>query len=152
MKNKLAVITAATALLFGAAGCASDSPRAEGGKERVVYHVTDGDKDVNFVKRSLGNVRNHLNAAGKDNVEIRVVMNGDGLGILKHANKDPQIQASVDALKQAGVKFDVCRNTLNARKIDPKKDLYDVEDTDIVPSGVATAAKLQQMGYSYLKP
>ena len=31
-------------------------------------------------------------------------------------------------------------------------DLYDVDDEDVVPSGVAEVAKLQLEGYAYIKP
>jgi intracellular sulfur oxidation DsrE/DsrF family protein len=31
-------------------------------------------------------------------------------------------------------------------------DLYNVEQSDIVPSGVAEVAKLQQEGFVYIKP
>ena len=43
-------------------------------------------------------------------------------------------------------------NTINGRKVDYLNDLYDVEESDIVPSGVAEVAKLQAEGYSYIKP
>jgi intracellular sulfur oxidation DsrE/DsrF family protein len=36
--------------------------------------------------------------------------------------------------------------------VDLAKDLYYVEETDIVPSGVAQLAILQAQGYAYIKP
>ena len=44
------------------------------------------------------------------------------------------------------------RDTLKGRKINYKNDLFDVSEKDIVPSGVAELAKLQQQGYVYIKP
>ena len=38
------------------------------------------------------------------------------------------------------------------KKIDYKNDLFDVSKADIVPSGVAEVANLQQKGYVYIKP
>ena len=40
----------------------------------------------------------------------------------------------------------------NNEKVDFENDLYDVDQADIVPSGVAEVARLQGMGYSYIKP
>jgi intracellular sulfur oxidation DsrE/DsrF family protein len=41
---------------------------------------------------------------------------------------------------------------LKGKKINYSKDLFDVDEEDIVPSGVAELAKLQAMGYTYIKP
>jgi intracellular sulfur oxidation DsrE/DsrF family protein len=32
------------------------------------------------------------------------------------------------------------------------EDLYDASEADVVPSGVAELARLESMGYSYIKP
>ena len=55
-------------------------------------------------------------------------------------------------LKTQHVAFNVCNNTLVGRKIDYSKDLFEVFEDDIVPSGVAELSRLQQMGYTYIKP
>ena len=70
----------------------------------------------------------------------------------KHANADENMTAKVSNLKGQGVEFNVCANTVRGRKVDVEVDLYDVSEADIVPSGVAEVAKLQAMGYSYIKP
>jgi len=36
--------------------------------------------------------------------------------------------------------------------VDLETDLYNVDKEDVVPSGVAEVARLQAMGYSYIKP
>jgi hypothetical protein len=41
---------------------------------------------------------------------------------------------------------------VRGRKVDMDTDLYNVDESDIVPSGVAEVAKLQQEGYVYIKP
>ena len=60
--------------------------------------------------------------------------------------------AKIDGLKNQGVEFNVCANTIRGRKVDVSSDLYNVEKSDIVPSGVSEVARLQAMGYSYIKP
>ena len=70
----------------------------------------------------------------------------------KHANANEKITAKIDSLKDQGVSFNVCANTVRGRKVDLQSDLYNVDNSDVVPSGVAEVARLQLMGYAYIKP
>jgi len=90
-------------------------------------------------------------------------MHGKGLALLlypdamgktkmKMANASDKMQASVASLKDQGIEFQVCANTLKGKNIDADNDLYDVSKGDIVPSGVAQLAILQGQGYAYIKP
>jgi len=131
-------------------------------KQKVVYHINyDNPKQQ---AGALRNIQNHINAVGAENLELKVVLHGNGLALLlepdslakvpkfKNANATEDMTAKISGLKDQGVNFNVCANTLNGRKVDYLTDLYDVNDSDIVPSGVAEVAKLQAMGYSYIKP
>ncbi|MGA9033723.1 MAG: DsrE family protein [Sulfuricaulis sp.] len=120
------------------------------GKQKVVYHVNVDDEKQ--LKATLGNIQNHINAVGKENIDLRVVMHGPGVQLLQIANKNPDFQDKISNLKRQGVHFNVCNNTLVGKKIDYKTDLYDVSKEDIVPSGVAELAALQSKGFSYVKP
>jgi hypothetical protein len=77
----------------------------------------------------------------------------DALGSnkMKEGNANDEMQAKITNLKNQGVKFNVCANTLKGRKV-AEDDLYDFSKADIVPSGVAELAILQGQGYSYIKP
>ncbi len=146
MRKLLAIMTIAL-LSLGATGCAT---LMGPDKQKVVYHINYDDEKL--LKSAMGNIKNHINAIGKDKIDVKVVMHGDGLGLLKQANSNPDMQQRVINLKQEGVAFQVCNNTLVGRKIDYKNDLFDVSQSDIVPSGVAEVANLQQKGYVYIKP
>lgn len=148
---------AVTGLLFGGQAL------AEGyGKQKVVYHINYDDPKMQA--GALRNIQNHINAVGAQNLELKVVLHGNGLALLlepdsldrlkkfKHANANEQMTAKVTDLKSQGVQFNVCANTVRGRKVDVMTDLYDVDEKDIVPSGVAEVAKLQQEGYAYIKP
>lgn len=142
---------AVLALTTGFAHAAGDAKASSSyPKQKVVYHVNTD--DAKTLKAALGNIQNHINAVGKDNIEVKVVMHGDGLELLKIANTNPDMQSKVVNLKTQKVEFEVCNNTLVGRKINYKNDLFDVSEKDIVPSGVAELAKLQQQGYVYIKP
>ena len=119
-------------------------------KEKVVYHINIDDTKV--LNTAMKTIQNHLNAVSTNNLDLRVVLHGDGIALLLLTNGDPTLQDKVKKLKRQGVRFIVCNNTLQSRKINFNKDLYDVSEEDIVPSGVAEIARLQSQGFSYVKP
>jgi len=131
-------------------------------KQKVVYHI-----NYDMPKKQAGalrNIQNHINAVGAENMDIKVVLHGNGLALLvnpdslthlpkfKHANATDAMTSKVDGLKNQGVKFQVCANTIKGRKVDMENDLYNVTQADIVPSGVAELSHLQMAGYTYIKP
>ena len=123
------------------------------GKQKVVYHINyeGGEADKKY-RGALRNIQNHINAVGAENMDIKVVLHGNGLGVLKNAKSNDKLKGQVVSLKSQNVKFNVCNNTLKGRKINYEKDLLEVFPEDIVPSGVAELSHLQQMGYTYIKP
>jgi hypothetical protein len=123
------------------------------GKQKVVYHINyDGGPESKKYKGAMRNIQNHINAVGAENMDIKVVLHGNGLGVLMSAKEDDTLQTAVSSLKGQNVSFQVCNNTLKGRKISYSNDLYDVWEEDIVPSGVAELSHLQQQGYTYIKP
>lgn len=159
MKQMMSVVLAGlVGLMFWNAAATA----AVGEKQKVVYHV-NGDNPKQQTG-ALRNIQNHINAVGKENLDLRVVMHGHGVSMVllpealdkvkafKHANASPQMQATIDGLKDQGVQFKVCANTLKGRKVNREQDLYMVEEADIVPSGVAELGVLQSQGFAYIKP
>ena len=152
------------ALLFGllAIGAAATAVADDYyGKQKVVYHVNSyGAKGQ---EAALRNIQNHINAVGAENLDLKVVMHGDGVSMvidpdflpqdskMKEANANADMQARIAGLKQQGVDFQICANTLKGRIV-PMEALYDAKKEDVVPSGVAELSRLQQMGYTYVKP
>lgn len=130
------------------------------GKQKVVYHMNVDDAATQAA--TLANIQNHINAVGAENIELKVVMHGDGVSLvlepdalagtkMKAANATDEMQAKISGLKDQGVKFEICANTLKGRNV-PMDGLYDTSEADIVPSGVAELSRLQQLGYTYIKP
>jgi intracellular sulfur oxidation DsrE/DsrF family protein len=115
-------------------------------QEKVVYHVND----ASVARMAMRNVENHLNAS--PGVKITVVTHGKGIDFLLNDAKDEKgaYAPQVADLKNRGVTFDVCRNTLKGRKLD---DGAVIMEAQVVPSGVAEIGRLQaREGYVYLKP
>ena len=156
----LAAIVGMTALL--AQQAIADTADAGATKQKVVYHINyDNPKQQ---AGALRNIQNHINAVGAENLDLKVVLHGNGLALLldpdslerlpkfKHANATDDMIAKVDGLREQGIQFQVCANTIKGRNVDLANDLYYVEEADIVPSGVAQLAVLQGQGYAYIKP
>jgi intracellular sulfur oxidation DsrE/DsrF family protein len=123
------------------------------GKQKVVYHINyKGGEDDKAYRGAMRNIMNHIRAVGEENVEVKVILHGNGVGLLQDAVKNKKLQGDVLNLRQRKVKFEVCNNTLVGRKISYENDLFEVYKEDIVPSGVAELSRLQQMGYTYIKP
>ena len=79
------------------------------GKQKVVYHINYDDPKLQA--GALRNIQNHINAVGAENLDLKVVLHGNGLALLlepeslahlkkfKHANADQQMTAKVANLK-----------------------------------------------------
>ena len=144
----LAALLLATAPIAHAAKAANAKVAAPAVvQEKVVYHINDSAN----ARAALRNIQNHITAA--PDAKITVVTHGKGIDFLLNDAKDDKGEAyltQVAGLKEKGVDFRVCQNTLKSRKLD---DSAVIVDATIVPSGVAEIGKLQaKEGYVYLKP
>ena len=96
---------------------------------------------------------------GAENLDIRVVLHGNGLAVLmypdevegtkmKRGNANEEMQTRITGLKNQGMCFHICANTLKGRNINLEEDLYDATQDDVVPSGVVELSNLQIQGYT----
>ena len=121
--------------------------------QKVIYHVDQSAGRLNgHFRHVLQVAQNHVDAVGADNLDLRIVLQSEGVDLLSWAKGNSAAQASIDALKKQGVKFQICRNTLVKRGIDPDADLYDVGRADIIRTAVGEIAALEQQGFQYIKP
>jgi len=146
----LAALLLATSPVIHAAPvaeAAAPAAAATAAEEKVVYHVND----ASLARVAMRNIQNHITAS--PDAKIVVVTHGKGIDFLLNDAKDDKgepYQTQVAGLKEKGVDFRVCRNTLKGRKLD---DSAVMMDANIVPSGVAEIGKLQaKEGFVYLKP
>jgi uncharacterized protein len=144
----LAALLLATAPMALAATPATEAAApAPAMEEKVVYHINDSENAM----VALRNVQNHLNAS-KD-ARIAVVTHGKGIDFLLDGAQDKNgnpYEPVVQGLKEKGVDFRVCNNTLKSRKLEASAV---IPEATIVPSGVAEIGRLQaREGYVYLKP
>ena len=115
-------------------------------QEKVVYHVNDSA----LARAALRNIDNHL--AASPDAKLVVVTHGKGIDFLLNDAKDDKgaYAPQVAGLKEKGVEFRVCRNTLKSRNLGDDAVILEAQ---VVPSGVAEIGKLQaKEGFVYLKP
>ena len=130
-------------------------------KQKVVYHIKSS--SVKLQHSALSMLHTHLNSLGDENIQIKVILHGGGLSMLlepdsvEHTkfsmgNANDVQKASIDSLRNRGVKFIVCTHALRGKNVDYRTDLYNVNRDDIILSGVAELVRLQQEGWAYIKP
>jgi hypothetical protein len=113
----------------------------------VVYHIND---TASQALSALRNVRNHLDVDPQ--ARITVVTHAFGVDFLMEGMKDRNensFAATVSALVNRGVKFEVCEITLKNRNL--KREQF-IQEASFTPSGVVRLAKLQKAGAAYIKP
>lgn len=154
-------IIVAAALLGMLSTSVFAAPPAKNGKalngydpQKVVYHIND----INKANGAFRNAKNHLNAVGDKNIEMIIVTHSSGAFALvdgamgkkdKKTGKVFNFNDTIAALANRGVRFEICANTIRGKKIN--KNLIN-EHAEIIPSGVAELAYLEQKGYLYIKP
>lgn len=123
--------------------CLATTTFAQKGKHKIVFQFTNANDTMQqkaFTKQ-LQNITEHWPTA-----EIEVVCYNNGIDYILSA-KSKHSKAIAD-LKNKGVHFMACQNTMNQRNIKPEDLLPDVE---IVPAGIAEIVEKQEMGWSYIK-
>jgi intracellular sulfur oxidation DsrE/DsrF family protein len=134
------IATAAVAASMAAPGVAL-------AQDVVVYHIND---TATQALAALRNVRNHLDVDPK--ARIHVVTHAFGVDFLMEGMKDRNentFAATVSALFNRGVKFEICEITLQNRNL--RREQF-IQEAVFTPSGVVRIAKLQKEGAAYIKP
>ena len=134
-----------SALIMAAALALASLPALA--QDKVAYHVND---TAGQALGTLRNIRNHLDT--DPTAKITVVNHALGIDYLMEGAKDGNgalYAATVSALVNRGVKFEVCEITLKNRNM--KKEQF-IQEADFTPSGVVRLTKLQLQGFAYLKP
>lgn len=129
---------------------------------KIVYHINFANPVQQ--RNALRNIQAHLNSVEKGSLDLIVVLHGRGLSMLLYpsaaenlrsldpGNANEVMQAQIDGLRNQGIHFRVCATSARLRNIEITEHLYNVDEADIIYSGVAELAKLQMAGYTYIKP
>lgn len=136
------------ALLLALASCGTEAPGTQQAPARgVVYHIADSGSALAAIRHI------HNQHAADPEIQITVVAVAGGIDFLLDGAKDHNgntYAAMIDGLMLDGVKFEVCRNTLNARNL--KEDDM-TAGAEFVDFGIVEITRLQQeQHYAYIKP
>ncbi len=108
----------------------------------VVQMVDNNPKVQNGLIKQLNNLKNGYG----EEITIEVVCHGPGLDLL-HKERS-EYREELLALKERGIIFMACENTLKGRDI-PREAI--MEEFDFVPMGIGEVMEKQEQGWSYVK-
>ena len=111
---------------------------------KVVIHVTNGNKRT---YQAALNYTYSLREEYGDNVDIQIVANGPGIGLVSSNNNYTD---EIQSLLKKGVKVSACNTTVKIMRGFRKLPI--IEGVKFVPTGVVEVIKLQKKGYLYLHP
>jgi uncharacterized protein len=138
----LMVLLAAAPVAAVAADVAAKAGGKAATKPRVVFQVNEDDsRKWNTILANIGNVQEELGR-----VDITVVAIGAGLGMLK---ADALTANGVQDAMSAGVRFVACGNSMQSMHLG-KDDMID--GIAYTRAGYVELMRLQQQGWSYLRP
>jgi intracellular sulfur oxidation DsrE/DsrF family protein len=133
-------------LLFFALSMVSFTPMkviAQNTPHKLVVQMVDNNPKVqNGLIKQLNNLKNGYG----EEITIEVVCHGPGLDLL-HKERS-EYREELLALKERGIIFVACENTLKGRDI-PREAI--MEEFDFVPMGIGEVMEKQEQGWSYVK-
>ena len=130
------------ALLLPFLSAAQNQPAIDKKKHKVVFQLTSNDTLVH--KALVKQIRNVQTAA--PNTKIEVVCHNNGITFLQTAVSKQT--AGIQELKQAGVDFVACENTMRERKISREELMAECRT---VPAGLVEIIDKQEKGWAYVK-
>ena len=111
---------------------------------QTVVHIVSGDETEQETGFNI--VRNLLNDESDSIDDVAVVVQAGGI---RSVTAGEDLEDRVTALRDEGVAFRACANTLDAMDME-ESDL--VEGVETVPEGAVEVTRLQNEGYAYLRP
>lgn len=136
----------AALLMAGFLAVAAGTARADQ-PVKVVYHLPDEQSAT----QAMFNISNHLAADPGAKIVLVALSRGVKAFVFGAQDATGKPYADwVDEFSTKGVEFRICQNSMSAFKL-TKGDL--VDKVQIVPSGVAEIARLQNReGFAYIRP
>ena len=113
---------------------------------KVVFHLDFNDLDRMNV--ALNNIFNLLKDPLGQDAEVCVLANAQAVKLFEKSSA-LSTAARIGELRDKGVRFLLCNNSLSSLKLG-RDEL--VEGCEVVPAGIVELIRLQQEGFAYIKP
>ncbi len=133
-------------LLLGLVMLSVGANAAEQTKYRVLFQVNED--SIDKLVSALDSARNLQHVFGPENIDIQVVVYGDGVTTLKYYAPIP-VADRIKEVTTEGVRIVACEIAMRTHKLRPSDML---EQVRYVKSGVAEIVEKQTSGWSYIKP
>ncbi len=113
---------------------------------QVVFQITTSAEDAQ--KAMLGQLNNLLAYCGNNgkDIQVEVVVHGQAYGLL--LREEGPFAQRVKVLAEQGVRWLICRNTLNGNNI---SEAMVFPFVGVVPAGIAHLVERQQEGWAYIR-
>ena len=139
-------------LLVFAPGIVAHEPTVNEAKPFAEAHILLQLSDLDLVKQSMvidvaSNLLKHY--GGPDTVDIEVIAFGPGIHIYE---KGGALGKRIQSLMVSGVRFVVCKNTLDTIERTQGEPLKLIENLIYVQTGVAHIASRAEQGYVLVRP
>lgn len=142
------------ALLFGSGTVSATREKrwmqAQDGRSsppaKTVLHLSSG--EMMAYKGALMNAQNLLADETVPVEELVFLANGPGVKIYTPPSQENEFFDRINSLQDRGVTFRACQNAMAMFEL-TEDDLID--GVEIVPSGVGELARLQELGFGYIK-
>ncbi len=124
---------------------------AEDDVHRIAIHLSENSEQrMNLVLNNARNIAAYYQDQAEE-FEIKIIAYGPGLHIFREDTSPVKSRVSsfLDGFPE--VTFAACNNTLTNMK-KKKADITLIEGVEMVPSGVIELVKLQEAGWSYIRP
>lgn len=131
---------AASALSFVAPAALADAAKKQG----VVIQVSDDNPKT--WNQALNVVKNVQSAYGKENVDVELVVFGNGSGLLKF---DSPLANRIDDTLAAGAMVSMCENTMKGQKL-TQADMH--PKIGYVKAGVIEIIERNKQGWTVVRP
>ncbi len=132
-------------LLAAVAGVSSVATAAE--KLDVVYHLSEPERAA-FV---LNNMQNHIDGVGgPENINMVLVVHGPAVNALNEIEATEKVSSGVASLREQGVAFEMCGNTLKVFNLELDELLPGF--VEVSQGGVTRIGELQSQGFVYIRP
>ena len=116
--------------------------QAQEKEHKVVFHLASNDTLVHkALVKQISNVLDYWKTA-----KIEVVVHNNGISFMK--KEEAKTAKEINILKEKGVVFAVCENTMKQRKLEKFQIL---SSATFVPVGIAEIVLKQEDGWSYIK-
>lgn len=127
---------------------------SDGFAHHVVIHVDDNDKaKMNLALNNAANVTKYYEARGQK-VQIEIVAYGPGLHMLRTDTSPVSARLETFSMEYEHIGFAACGNTVKGmtKKEGKPPQLVQLDNVNVVPSGVVQIMERQDQGWHYIRP